>query len=294
MRYALLFLLFTSFTQFAKAQEILHKVVISSGDEDADEQAGFVQIYDLELDIGWENQNMSRTALFFRNMYLSPNADISGVNLSLTAETSFFDSIAVAIRVEENPFPSPIVDSLSLVANRSFINDSVVWIIPPTEKNQTTESPELLTLLQPLFDDPEWNASSGVYLLIEPIGQAPDSGNIEFLAFSYDQTELTFRPTLNISVDSNDINGINYQSHTSSAFAIYPNPASDYLIVDFVNNIASSNSILITDINGRLMLPPFKTISNQTRIDISALSPGIYFLKEEQTNKALRFVKVNM
>jgi hypothetical protein len=293
MRYSILLLLFVSFSGFVDAQEVLHQVRISSGDEDADEQSGFVQVYDLELDIGWENQSISKTALFFRNMHLNSNAEVSSITLSLTAESGTSDSIPIAIRIEDNPFPSPIFDTISLVANRSFTNDSVVWIIPPTEKNEKVLSPDLLTLLQPIFDQPAWNASSGIYLLLEPIGEAPDSGNMEFLAFSYDQTELNFRPTLDILVDSNDINGIDDNNPNASTFSVYPNPAFDHLIVYGANNQAITNNFQITDLNGRLMLPKIKVSPGKTRIDISFLAPGIYFLKEEKTNNFTRIIKVS-
>jgi len=57
------------------------------------------------------------------------------------------------------------------------------------------------------------------------------------------------------------------------SFKFYPNPAKDFLQLEFLNSKSQKFSFTITDIDGKNLI---KT-ENQTRIDISSLSKGIYF-----------------
>ena len=59
---------------------------------------------------------------------------------------------------------------------------------------------------------------------------------------------------------------------TISDFRFYPNPAKDYIQLEFPNRKNQDFSFTITSIDGKLI----SKTENQTRIDISALSKGIY------------------
>ena len=65
-------------------------------------------------------------------------------------------------------------------------------------------------------------------------------------------------------------------SHT----AIYPNPATDYIIVTDLNN----RNIEILDISGKLILTK-KINSDRYKLNISSLKPGSYILKLSENNK---------
>lgn len=59
---------------------------------------------------------------------------------------------------------------------------------------------------------------------------------------------------------------------TISDFRFYPNPAKDYIQLEFPNRKNQDFSFTITSIDGKLI----SKTENQTRIDISSLSKGIY------------------
>jgi hypothetical protein len=62
---------------------------------------------------------------------------------------------------------------------------------------------------------------------------------------------------------------------TASAFKVYPNPANDFLMLEGEN--ATINGIEIYDSRGKLV---FRLRSESlTRVNISALKPGEYFLR---------------
>ena len=131
-----------------------------------------------------------------------------------------------------------------------------------------------------------------------------DAGN--FVSYLWnDGSELQTMEVSNTglySVEITDINGcsntdeINVevtvctgitQNKTTYSLDVYPNPASQYLNIT-ANNIQIKN-IKILNVTGKVI---FKAQSN-TRIDISNLSNGIYFLKIElnQEIKLVKFVK---
>lgn len=56
------------------------------------------------------------------------------------------------------------------------------------------------------------------------------------------------------------------------SFRFYPNPAQDYLQLEFLNSKTQRFTFTITDFEGKIL----SKTENQTRIDISSLSKGIY------------------
>jgi endonuclease I len=62
-------------------------------------------------------------------------------------------------------------------------------------------------------------------------------------------------------------------------FSIFPNPASDKLIVKSTSQQAGKEfKISITDVNGRMVMPLVETSSEQTALEIKDLKNGLYFL----------------
>lgn len=58
-----------------------------------------------------------------------------------------------------------------------------------------------------------------------------------------------------------------------ASFRFYPNPAKEFLQLEFLNNKSQKFSFTITNIDGKIL----SKTENQTRIDISSLSKGLYF-----------------
>jgi hypothetical protein len=268
-----------------QAQGVLHQVSISDGSEDADEKDGVVEIYDLELDMGWDNGIKSRTALFFRNMYLEAGAQVSSITLQLTTQRSFEDTIRLSIKVEDNAFPAQLQDSLSLVAQRNFRSDSVIWEVVPGEQNAKRQSPELLSLIQPVLSSEDWEASSGLYLIIEPADAAPDSGSSEYQCYSYDQLDSTRRPTLRVFVDSNAINGMQAPSAAMS-LNCFPNPATDQITL----SASTDGPWVLLNMQGQLVNRGWISANTPSTIDVSGCAPGIYILRDGRSGASRRVV----
>ncbi len=259
----------------SQAQGVLHKVSISNGADDADEKDGIVEVYDLELDMGWEQGTMSTTALYFRDVHLEAGAQVSSITLQLTTQQELEDTIRLRIRVEDNAFPARLTDTISLVVARSFVDDEVVWEIPPAEQNSKRQSPELLDLIQPVLNSASWEAASGLYLILEPADPAPDSGSLEYQCYSYDQLDSTRRPTLRFFVDSNDINGIS--APVQPGFRVYPNPSDGQLRLHSTLQREESFSLYTSD--GRLVKQFTKPSAiSVMELDLGELKTGVYVM----------------
>lgn len=89
--------------------------------------------------------------------------------------------------------------------------------------------------------------------------------------YIYKIAKATTGAVQHFAVASQTLN-IGESKDLSASFSIYPNPAKDYLQLEFSNIKNQKFSFILTSLEG-------KTISqteNQTRIDISSLSKGVY------------------
>jgi hypothetical protein len=73
--------------------------------------------------------------------------------------------------------------------------------------------------------------------------------------------------------------------------SVYPNPATEYLILKVDNIDLSALSFQLFDITGKL-LQNKRITSNETIIDMNILVPSTYFLKVIQSNEAVKTFKI--
>ncbi len=59
--------------------------------------------------------------------------------------------------------------------------------------------------------------------------------------------------------------------------SIYPNPTSDYVYINFINEIPTHLSLQVFGIDGKHYF--YQELSRQTRIDLKNLAAGTYFLR---------------
>ncbi|MGB1041324.1 MAG: T9SS type A sorting domain-containing protein, partial [Flavobacteriales bacterium] len=76
---------------------------------------------------------------------------------------------------------------------------------------------------------------------------------------------------------------------------VFPNPVSNFLQLNFSDNILKSEKISIVDVSGKTILKRNIT-SKENRIDVSMLKNGVYILlmegKSNHSFKPIRFVKI--
>ncbi len=71
-----------------------------------------------------------------------------------------------------------------------------------------------------------------------------------------------------------------------ATFDIYPNPASEFVIIEVNSENVGDLSCNITDLSGRIIISEKKlSLDNKSTIDIRGLTPGVYFLKMQMNQQ---------
>ena len=83
--------------------------------------------------------------------------------------------------------------------------------------------------------------------------------------------------------------GLVIEQGSKSGFTIYPNPAKNQITVRNNNN-KSLGRIRIYDGSGKMVYQKF-TGNVQTIIDMKGFSAGIYYVRTDQSTRAIKFVK---
>lgn len=79
----------------------------------------------------------------------------------------------------------------------------------------------------------------------------------------------------------------------TQSFKIYPQPSSEFLMVDVLTDFSEKNSPQVFDIQGKKISCDFaRTTENQWKVSIKHLPEGTYFLKLETEQKGVKFVKL--
>jgi hypothetical protein len=89
--------------------------------------------------------------------------------------------------------------------------------------------------------------------------------------FDYEtKTELSNNKNIEL------INGLNETSNNEMILNLYPNPANDFIMIE--TDKPDENIFLVTNINGQIFITG-KLINKTTKIDVSELQEGTYFIK---------------
>ncbi len=89
---------------------------------------------------------------------------------------------------------------------------------------------------------------------------------------------------------------IEYTKASNSNFDLYPNPALDYIYLDFHRPVGIKDPIEIFDVNGKLVQSEqAPESSNMIKTDISGLNQGVYFIKFTLNGEAIvrKFLKTD-
>jgi len=142
-----------------------------------------------------------------------------------------------------------------------------------------------------------WRQRSDAFLNAGIDINTPNNGRHFFwLAGKWEQSQingtLMIRPVVGKHSITTSIHD-NYNNKQNNEISVFPNPATDFINV-VIENIYATEPIwiTITDLNGRELI---KTQNSGEQINISSLSPGVYFIFCEVRGNRLgysRFIKV--
>jgi len=87
------------------------------------------------------------------------------------------------------------------------------------------------------------------------------------------------------------VTGLEEAEGINLTVSAYPNPTTDYLILEVKDFDLSNLNFQLYDMQGKL-LQSEKITGNQTRIVMSNLVPATYFVKVTESNKELKIFKI--
>jgi hypothetical protein len=111
------------------------------------------------------------------------------------------------------------------------------------------------------------------------------TGNVKFYVYNQadetegDTIEFTFSLTGGVGLEE-EVTGL----------SLYPNPASETLVLTNGSNVDLTYSVL--DLSGKLISMGYVNADSKETVDVSALQPGIYFLRTEQNGTAILTEKI--
>jgi hypothetical protein len=84
--------------------------------------------------------------------------------------------------------------------------------------------------------------------------------------------------------------GLSINTNKEDQLAVYPNPSSDYINLNYVKSPLIVISIELLDLNGRLI----KVANETNRINVMDITPGIYLLRIKADNEQIAIKKVTI
>jgi hypothetical protein len=128
-----------------------------------------------------------------------------------------------------------------------------------------------------------WTANESVSIRQAwPLTNVYNAGNLRIAGFVQDETS---HEVYQASLDARGIVSGNVELiHKPESFTVFPNPANDLLFVEFDESPKYPVIIEIYDVTGSLVLNQKLSGSSLYEIDISSLTPGVYFLKLNADN----------
>jgi hypothetical protein len=113
----------------------------------------------------------------------------------------------------------------------------------------------------------------------------PDSCIIVLKSSGADPTEFDYLCVDNLAFEGT-VSGIQGFENDPSTFLAYPNPATNFIVVEFISQKQIPSTIQMVDVLGRMVREVDHKMnnSNQILINTEALAKGTYFLKVMRTN----------
>ncbi|MGC9343503.1 MAG: T9SS type A sorting domain-containing protein, partial [Bacteroidales bacterium] len=267
--------------------------------------------YDDDLDAGWEgapeDQNILTTGLRFRDINIPQGASIDSAFVEVYShEGKSTDDVAEITIWAEATDNAETFNETDLITARTPTQAKVDWVVD-TEWViwQPYKTADIAPVIQEIINRPGWQKGNAIALVLQGKDQGPsDFENArEFESFENISDPEDVDPEGNPGDGKNHPERVPrlfvyYTLGTSSATAsfsqentmmVYPNPAGEYIQIEFSND--SPSMISIFDLSGK-KIKSFETNSSTSRIDISDLKKGVYILNaiRENTSSSKRLV----
>jgi hypothetical protein len=252
------------------------------------------KLYDDDLDMGWEGEdlNVMTTFLRFQNVEIPQGAVIESATLDIFAHEDEADEARVTIFAESADNSAAFIES-ELITDRTWTTSSVPWIITePWTIWQPYASPDFKAVVQEVVNRAGWASGNALTLFLRGENQgaslldnARDFESFENIEDPEDGGDGLHHPeripllVINYTGGSASI----FEAHSNfDKLSIYPTFSNDGLFKVVLENQAPA-SLYIYSSSGSL-IKNLNTSSKETALILTDFPKGLYVVKAIQNN----------
>jgi len=145
-----------------------------------------------------------------------------------------------------------------------------------TNANQDYLDVDVTLLIQDIIDNPSTNFGFMISLETEEYYRC-------MILSSSDHSDSTKHPKLIVTYTLNT--GIQNMTSSNNLLKVYPNPSSNYIMIEFDNSQSHNHTLKIYDNKGRLVHTIIEIKPGRVEIEEANLISGLYFLQLETEGK---------
>jgi hypothetical protein len=253
------------------------------------------KLYDDDLDMGWEGEdlNIMTTFLRFQQVTIPQGAIIESAVLNIFAHEDEADEAKITIFAEAAD-NSPAFIETELITGRTWTTASLPWTITePWTIWQPYSSPDFKNVVQEVVSRAGWSSGNSMTIFLRGEDQgaslldnAKDFESFENIEDPEDGGDGLHHPEripkLVITYSTGNI-GIFESVTENQALRIYPSVSNNGLF-KVVMEKAGKTSITVYNITGSIE-SSIESASSEIMLDLGSLKKGIYIVKAIQNDK---------
>lgn len=279
-------------------------ITFAASSDDAEQENNEIDnLYDDDLDAGWEgepqDQNILSTGIRFRNVFIPKGAVIDSAFIVLTShEGKSTEDVANLTIIGDDVDNSPTFTEDSLVSARNRTSASVRWIVDE-EWGLWTEhqTPDLKTIVQEIIEREGWQTGNALTFMLLGENQGPsDVENArEFESFEniadpedggdgQNHPERVPRLVVYYSSPSGTTSAKSIFTSNVKSLKVYPNPTNIGIVKLELESDAAS-VIRLYNVNGQLLKLQRNDFGKDIQFNTGNLPTGTYFIQATQGNE---------
>ncbi len=298
-----------------KDDVVYDTVIVNLSSDDAEQEDDAMDdLFDDDLDIGWEGEPDKKHVLTlgmrFQNIIIPQNATIDSAFILIYAHDDKYaeDTAKITIYADASD-NAPTFTEDSLITDRTATSSTVKWVVNEDWSRWTEySSPDLKTIVQEIVDRSGWASGNSIAFIMageegeeteeyenarefesyENIADPEDEGPDGTYGDGKNHTDRV--PRLVVYYDGYQVSGI-ATTTSESNLQVYPNIASNGTItVSFGENTASNINIFN---NLGQLVKSYSSINSGSTLNVNDLSNGMYFInvKTNTGSSTSRFIK---
>ncbi|PLX20333.1 MAG: hypothetical protein C0599_09295, partial [Salinivirgaceae bacterium] len=205
----------------------------------------------------------------------SVSAEITGTTLTVTEVEAGLSTITVTA---DDGNGGTVADEFTFLVN------SIPTVANPIADMTMDEGFATTTVdLTGVFDDADGDALTlSVAVAGSSVSAAVDGTTLTVTELAVGVSTLTVTADDGIGGTVSDdfdftVSGVGIANGNSADVSIYPNPASEYVIIEG-NNLSANILVKITDITGRTFISKKVNLDDSNKLEISSINEGVYLV----------------